>query len=943
MDELNNNMKKNPFKDLNEFLIKHKTESGETPTHTRIPDKKLGIYGGSWRIHKEELPTFHRLYVEHVFVKNKPEYLTEKQQESGQGPLLIDLDFKYKYDVCKRQHKKENVDEIIGWYLEQLKEFYIFEESKPFPIYVMEKPDVNRLQDESLTKDGIHIYIGIQINYTLQLMLREKMLTILPEVLQELPLINSWDAILDESISRGTTNWQLFGSKKPGNQRYELTYHYDVTIDPVDGQFIMEPKRVSDFDIIADFRKLSAQYEDNVRFEMTPSMKAECEKRYNTQKAPRSKPKTKLMILSQDDDDDDNKIYYERITSKEMLKKTVTKFLDNLKSREYEIKEIYEYTQILPEKYYEPGSHLANRFVAFALKHLSLRMDNDNVFLIWVALRAKASDFDYGTIADLYKSWCKHFKERVNGYTERSIIYWAKQDAPEEYMLVKKNTINYYIELTMELATDHDLAMVLHQMYKDKYVCSSRKHKTWYKFCDHHWKEDPNTTLRMEVATKMNEVYQEKIEKLSHDLQEQDASGDLYEKINAKIRKVTDISGKIRFGSCIDNIMKEAMGLFCDENFNIMRDSNKHLMCFSNGVIDFNKNEFREGYPQDYITKTTGIPYVDFNPERHGQISDEIMTFMEQLFPIKELNRYMWDHLASVLVGENINQTFNIYRGSGSNGKSMLADLMSHALGQYKGSVPITLVTGKRNAIGGTSSEVIQLKGVRYAVMQEPSKGDRLNEGPMKELTGGDPITARALYSEAETFTPQFCLVVCTNNLPEIGSNDDGTWRRIRICDFVSKFVDADVVPNQDSCGDDEEKKYVFPKDKKLKIKIPMWAPVFMSMLVKRVFETKGHVEDCEMVLSSSNKYRRGQDHISAFVIEMVGKKEGKKIGKQELTEQFKLWFQTQQGSRILPKGCGEELSLYMDKKFGKKRKDGWYGVEILYADATDEIQELAS
>jgi phage/plasmid-associated DNA primase len=213
----------------------------------------------------------------------------------------------------------------------------------------------------------------------------------------------------------------------------------------------------------------------------------------------------------------------------------------------------------------------------------------------------------------------------------------------------------------------------------------------------------------------------------------------------------------------------------------------------------------------------------------------------------------------------------------------------------------------------------------------------------MKELTGGDPITARALYSEAETFTPQFCLVVCTNNLPEIGSNDDGTWRRIRICDFVSKFVDADVVPNQESCGDDEEKKYVFPKDKKLKIKIPMWAPVFMSMLVKRVFDTKGHVEDCEMVLSSSNKYRRGQDHISAFVIEMVGKKEGKKIGKQELTEQFKLWFQTQQGSRILPKGCGEELSLYMDKKFGKKRKDGWYGVEILYADATDEIQELAS
>lgn len=932
------------FKDLNEFLAKHKVDSGGTSTHTRIPDKTLNIYGGSWTIPKDKLSTFYDLYTDHVFTKNKPEYLTEKQLENGHGPLLIDLDFKYKHDVKSRQHTKEHIDELIGWYLEQLKEFFVFEDNKQIPVYVMEKPDVNRLEDGSLTKDGIHIYIGIQVNYILQLMLREKMLEILPDVLSDLPIINSWDTILDESISRGTTNWQLFGSKKPGNQRYEMTYYYEVTLDSIDGQFIMEPKRIADFDIVKDFYKLSAQYDGNVRFEMTQSVKGEYEKRRTQQKSSRPKPKTKLLLLPEDaEEDDSGKISFDRITSKDILKRTINKFLDNLKSKEYEIKEIYEYTQILPEKYYAPGSHLVNRFVAFALKHFSLRMDNDNVFLLWVALRAKADDFDYDTISDLYKSWTKHFKERENGYTERSIIYWARQDAPDEYMRVKKNTIDYYIELTTELPSDHDLAMVLHQMYKDKYVCSSRKYKSWYRFCDHHWKEDPNTTLRLEIATKMNEIYQEKIEQMSRNLLHVEPSGEEYEKINNKIKKISDISGKIRFGSCIDNILKEAMGLFCDENFNIMRDLNKHLMCFSNGVIDFNTNEFREGYPQDYITKTTGIPYVEFNQEKHGEISSEILTFMEQLFPIKELNRYMWDHLASVLVGENINQTFNIYRGSGSNGKSMLVDLMSQALGKYKGSVPITLVTGKRNAIGGTSSEVIQLKAVRYAVMQEPSKGDCLNEGPMKELTGGDPITARALYSEAETFIPQFGLVVCTNNLPEIKSNDDGTWRRIRICDFVSKFVDGDVLTLPDKKDYDEEQSYIFPKDKNLKIKISKWAPVFVSMLVKRAFETKGHVEDCDMVLSSSNKYRRGQDHIAAFVSEMVGKKEGKKIGKQELSEQFKLWYQTQQGSRILPKGCGEEMSLYMDKKFGKKKKDGWYNVEIIYSDTSDEIDELAN
>ena len=82
----------------------------------------------------------------------------------------------------------------------------------------------------------------------------------------------------------------------------------------------------------------------------------------------------------------------------------------------------------------------------------------------------------------------------------------------------------------------------------------------------------------------------------------------------------------------------------------------------------------------------------------------------------------MWDHLASCLIGTNLNQTFNIYTGGGSNGKSVLVELMSRCLGDYKSVVPVTLITQNRNTIGSTSSEVVQLMGTRYAVMQEPQK-----------------------------------------------------------------------------------------------------------------------------------------------------------------------------------------------------------------------------
>jgi P4 family phage/plasmid primase-like protien len=307
---------------------------------------------------------------------------------------------------------------------------------------------------------------------------------------------------------------------------------------------------------------------------------------------------------------------------------------------------------------------------------------------------------------------------------------------------------------------------------------------------------------------------------------------------------------------------------------------------------------------------------------------------MSQLFPQSGLCKYMWDHLASSLIGIKKEHAFNIYRGSGSNGKSMLVDLMSHALGDYKGSVPITLVTEKRNSIGGTSSEVIQLKGVRYAVMQEPSKDAIINEGIMKELTGGDPIQARALYSDSEIFIPQFTLAVCTNALFEIKSNDYGTWRRMKLVDFESKFRDEDEVYN-------DEPKFVFPKDKDLKEKLPNFAPVFISMLIQIACETNGIVKDCQEVVAASNKYRQSQDCITGFIIDRIVKDANGSIGKKILNDVFKEWFQMNYGNRKAPKLI--ELEEIMIKKFGNRnmKTNKWHGIKIKEDEIDDTLEEL--
>jgi P4 family phage/plasmid primase-like protien len=929
------------FKDLKDFLVKHSAKgstSGVPITHTRICDQTLNIHGGSYIIPMEDLPLFHSLYYESVFIKKNKEYLTEKQITNG--PLVVDFDFRYSYDVDTRQHTNEHIQDMILAYLEELKECFVFEENKPFDIFIFEKPNVNRLAEKVLTKDGIHMIIGIQTDNTIQMMIRDKMLEKLPEI-WELPLLNAWDSVLDEGISKGSTNWQLYGSRKPGNEAYELTQHFIITYDNSDGEFMMDQMKPADFDIKNNFIKLSVQNNHHPNFNMNPKIISEYNKRSEKTNKKIKKPssKTKMNLLIEDNDEDNNQesISLDDIKDKQSLDKAVELMLKQISPNEYEIRETHFYTQELPAKYYEPGSHEKNRLVAFALKHT-----DDRLFFSWVQLRSKASDFDYGSIPALYNQWKRYFnKDSKSGVTKRSIMYWVKQDNLAGYEKVKNESVDYYVEESLNTQTEYDLAQVLKQMYKDKYVCVSYDKKgVWYTFKNHKWIQDKGLSLREAISKQMYDLYSQKLIKLTDEYHHYDPADDRACFIQKRAKIVGEVKIRLKKTNDKNNILREAMEIFYDGEFIKNMDTNKHLLCFNNGVIDFNKKIFRDGYPEDYITKTTKINYVPFdleNPdilETYASIND----FMTKLFPIPDVLEYMWDHLASSLIGTNKNQTFNIYNGSGSNGKSILADLMSHTLGEYKGIVPISLVTEKRGLIGGTSDEVLKLKGLRYAVMQEPSKNVKLNEGPMKELTGGDPLQARGLYSESEIFEPQFNLVVCTNNLFDTDSNEDGTWRRIRKVDFISKFIDEGEEHTDDT-------KYIFIKDKTLKEKLPMFAPVFASMLVKRAFDTNGIVTDSITILESSKKYRKSQDNIANFVsenVEVTGNAKDK-IKQTELLQQFRLWFQQEQGTnRKCPKG--QELYDYMDSKFKThkmtKGTKGWFGIKIIY-ETEDEMIDM--
>ena len=489
------------YNDLSEFLSKHSVSKNSnatgTITHTRIGNKELNIYGGSYSISPTELSEFYKLYYEHVFVKNRKEYLTEKQLPDT-GPIVVDFDFRYTADVDTRMHTQDHIQDLIQLYLEELKEFIVCEPNKQIPIFIMEKPTVNRVKDLNITKDGIHMIIGVQMERTMQLLLRNKIIAKIGEI-WDLPLTNEWNDVVDIGISKGCVNWQMYGSQKPGYDVYKLTYYLLAEMDLTDNEWMTVPQNIKKFDLSSNLCLLSAQYDKHNKFEINPKIIEEYNRFQPTIKKSNSKGKVNIIF---EEDDSCDVIKLTDIKDKILLQRAVDAMLQNLKMSEHNIREIHQYTQILPEKYYKPGSHLLNRQVAFALKHTDERL-----FLSWVMLRSKADDFDYDTIPSLYNDWKTHFHKKINGVTKRSILYWAKQDAFEEYEKVKKSTIDYFMEETLLDATDFDFATILYEMFKDKYVCSNITTKRWYVFKKHKWEKDEGLRLRLSISTDLYHIY----------------------------------------------------------------------------------------------------------------------------------------------------------------------------------------------------------------------------------------------------------------------------------------------------------------------------------------------------------------------------------------------------------------------------------------------------
>ena len=315
-------------------------------------------------------------------------------------------------------------------------------------IYVFENPTVNQIQEKNITKDGIHIIIGLKCNKYLQEILRNQMLEELPFIFQDIHMHHEWSYqdVFDEGVTKGSTGWQLYGSRKPDHDKYDLTHVYKLTIDTNDQEFLREEIPLEHFDTQANMQKLSVRYRNHPSLMMNnyaiSLFKQFTEK---NEKVKETVATTNSFVFNRIKSYDVQSII-QNIHTKQDIIQLFEDFLTQASKDkdDHIIYDIARYVDILPKEFYGMGSYDKWIRMCWALKHTSIEyVDQYKLFVVWLYFSSKADGFDVSSgVDECLNKWNEYMSdENSNSFkklTKLSIYHWAKQYAYDEYLNIIK-------------------------------------------------------------------------------------------------------------------------------------------------------------------------------------------------------------------------------------------------------------------------------------------------------------------------------------------------------------------------------------------------------------------------------------------------------------------------------------------------------------------------
>ena len=797
------------------------------------------------------------------------------------GPVKVDIDMNYPMDDWNESklYNQELVLQVIEIYRDAIKK-YCEPSDEELECFVFEKEKMSEKNGEY--KDGFHLMFP---NSNLYYKTRHLIVNDVINYCESNGIFNKYTNadVVDKAVV-STNPWLIYGCCKPNKEAYKLTKIIDIENNEVD------QTGLTNYELIKLLSLRSSKWNDS----STTKIKEE---------------------------------YDENVISETYSDLGVKKDNDNLNSVMSEEKmEIIEKALKLTAMF---SNKRSNDYHAWLRVGWALHNTDVSLLDTWIGFSKRSKKFKEGECEQLWANM------KDDGYTIRSLMLWAKEDSPDDYKNFTQEYFNNILKSNNNINNTYSIAKALHCKYSDRFVCADPKNHIWYYYENHRWNRTNNGG---KLITLMSRDFSSYYAKKAGQYNVKAASADEVTRktLLEEAKTFNTISSKLMDISFKEKIMKEAQYIFFEDDFAGRLNQKKHLICFTNGVYDLAIKKFRDGHPDDHISFCTNVHYKEYNPD--NPYIKKIDNFFKTVLTNKNVRDYFLSRLSTCVSGENREEQVYFCTGSGSNGKSLTFSLVAKALGDYYISCPITIITRKRNGAGNASPELERLDGPRCGVFQEPEGDEQVNVGIFKELSGNDRFMVRGLYKEPREIQPQLKYWLTCNDLPKIPSDDGGTWRRIRVIDFASKFVEKPDpnIPNQ------------FPIDYSLKESIELWAPAFAAYLIHiytTMYDVKNKVKEPEEVLCATNKYRKEQDlfreYYDLFIVITDDKRD--RLLKRELSNHFRNWVKNERhiNSPPRPEKLYEIIEQELEKKYGTgKYGNGWKKICIREDDVVGSSSE---
>lgn len=331
-----------------------------------------------------------------------------------------------------------------------------------------------------------------------------------------------------------------------------------------------------------------------------------------------------------------------------------------------------------------------------------------------------------------------------------------------------------------------------------------------------------------------------------------------------------------------------------------------------NGTLDLQTATLRAPAREDLLTKVAPIAY---EPAATCPRWDR---FLEEIFPDdREIIEFVQRAVGYTLTGDTREQCLFFCHGQGANGKSVFLELLHDVLGtDYAQAAPFATFLARQQ--DGPRNDLARMRGARLVSASEAPGGRALDEAVLKQIVGGDTVTARFLHEEFFEFRPEFKLWLRANHRPPVREQTIAFWRRVRLIPF------SVVIPPEQ-------------RDPDLSAKLTQELPGILAWAVRGCLAwAREGLGAPAAVTQATESYRAENDFLGEFLDARCLLEPGVWTATSDLYTAFTAWWEQTHGRHDRPpsrvsfgRALGERSDVAEARSSERTRTRGWRGLRL--------------